>query len=163
MMDGSKPNRLSVGLLFAPLLLVCHFVEESPDFVDWFNSHVARGITQESFWMVNVTGLVITLAVVAVEWVSRSTGSLLLASAWLGFLMFANALFHIIAGVVDRRYVPGLVTASVLYLPYFVWFTVAAVRSRRAPAGWIFTCAAVGALPMFVHGYLILFRGSRLF
>ena len=31
--------------------------------------------------------------------------------------MLANALFHIVGGIVDGQYVPGLVTAIVLYLP----------------------------------------------
>ena len=99
----------------APPIFVAHFLEEAPGFVTWFNAHVARGITLPLFWSVNYTALGITIAVVALEWMSSSAHAAAIAIAWLGLLMFGNALFHI------------------------------------------------GALPMLVHGYLIVFFGRRLF
>ena len=88
---------------------------------------------------------------------------MILALTWLGFLMLANALFHIAGSLVDGRYVPGLLTAILLYLPYYLWLSVMAVKSRRVKFTAASACALLGALPMFAHGYLILFRGSRLF
>src|SRR5688572_4407678 len=94
-------------LLLAPVIFVCHFLEESPGFVQWFNAHVARGITSGLFWRVNLSALAITLIVVSIEWFSRSAFSLTLALVWLSFLMLANAIFHMAGGLVDRQYVPG--------------------------------------------------------
>lgn len=148
-------------ILVAPVIFVCHFLEESPRFVPWFNAHVARGITSDLFWTVNLTALVITLFVVVVEWLSRSRGSAILTAGWFGFLMGANALFHITGGFVDRAYVPGLVTAVVLYVPYYSSLFARSVR--RAGAVAVMASAIIGAAPMLIHGYLILFRGSRLF
>ena len=161
--DERKARHISRALLFAPLIFVCHFLEESPGFVGWFNSHVARGITQGLFWRVNITALVITVAVAAFERFSRSSLSMILALTWLGFLMLANALFHITGGLVDGRYMPGLLTAILLYLPYYLWLFVTAVKSGRVNIAAAAACALLGALPMLAHGYLILFRGSRLF
>lgn len=42
-MAQQAADRLSRGLLFAPLVFVAHFLEESPGFVPWFNTHVTRG------------------------------------------------------------------------------------------------------------------------
>lgn len=162
-MSAHKIDRVPRALLFAPLIFVCHFLEESPGFVEWFNSHVARGITSGLFWQVNIYGLVITLVVVGVEWFSRSAFSLYLAIAWFGGLMLANALFHLAGGVVDKRYVPGLGTAILFYLPYYCWLFIGAVKSKRANVIGLVVAAVLGSLPMLVHGYLILFRGSRLF
>lgn len=162
-MNDWKTNRIFLTLLFAPFLFICHFLEESPGFVEWFNSHVARGITQELFWSVNISGLIITLIVVAVEWFSRSALSLTLAVAWFGFLMFANGSFHIAASLIDRQYVPGLVTAAVLYIPFYVWLFTNAVKSKRVEVPVLIAAAVLGSIPMFIHCYLILFRGSRLF
>lgn len=162
-LDVRGKNDVSRTLLLAPPVFVCHFLEESPGFVEWFNAHVARGITPGLFWGVNVTALVITLAVVGFEWFSRSAVSLALALTWLGFLMLANAAFHVAGSLVDGRYVPGLATAVLLYLPYYSWLWVRAVKSGRVKAAWAALGASVGALPMLTHGYLILFRGSRLF
>lgn len=154
---------VSRALLLAPFIFIVHFLEESPGFVEWFNSHVARGITPGLFWSVNFTALFITLAVVAFEWFSRTPLSLGVALAWLGFLMLANAVFHITGSLVDGRYVPGLITAVLLYLPYYIWLFVRAVKSRRVTAAALLAAAVPCSLPMLIHGYLILFRGDRLF
>lgn len=142
---------------------MCHFVEESPGFAAWFNAHVAREISSGLFWCVNISALVITVVVVGFEWFSRSSLSLYPAFFWLGFLMLANAVFHVAGGLVDRRYVPGLATAVLLYPPYYCWLAVTAVKSRRVGATPLIIVAVLGSLPMLAHGYPILFRGSRLF
>ena len=58
---------------------------------------------------------------------------------------------------------PGLATAILLSLPYFGWVAGQMVRSRRVAPGLPAAVAGLGAIPMAVHGYLILFRGPRLF
>ena len=156
-------DRLSKGLLLAPLVFVVHWLEESPSFVPWFNAHVASGITQELFWSVNLAGLLITLVMAACVWISRSAAALVLSVAWLSFLMLANGIFHVTAAVVDRAYVPGLATAVLLYFPYCVWLGTQVVRSRPIPVSVAALSAVLGGLPMAVHGYRIVFLGSRLF
>lgn len=150
-------------LLLAPVIFVCHFLEEGPGFVEWFNAHVARGITEPLFWQVNLTALAITIAVVALEWVSPSPFSAVALVAWFSFLMLANAVLHVVGSLHDRAYVPGLVTAVALYLPFGVWVLGRIVQSRRLRGMTVAAVAVLGALPMLVHGYLIIFRGSRLF
>jgi hypothetical protein len=155
--------RVRAILALAPVILIVHVLEESPGFVPWFNAHVARGISESLFWQVNLTALAITLIVLALEWRSESTASLALAVAWLGFLFFGNALLHIAGAFVDRGYVPGLVTAIALYVPFFVILVLRARVTRRLTMQALVTCTIVGSIPMLVHAYLILFRGSRLF
>jgi hypothetical protein len=154
---------LRVLLLATPVIFVAHFCEEAPLFVGWFNAHVTRGITEPLFWTVNLTGLAITLAVVMIEWLSESEVSAVLVVAWLSFLMGANGVFHVVGAVVDQTYVPGLVTAIVLYLPFYSWIVRHVVRARRLSPAVVAVTAIVGAIPMCVHGFLILFQGSRLF
>jgi hypothetical protein len=156
-------DRLGRGLLLAPAIFVAHFVEESRGCVPWFNAHASPDITERSFSAVNLTGLVITLAIVAAYHATRSPGAVLAAVAWLGFLMLANGLFHLIGAVVDRAYVPGLVTAVLLYLPYCAWIAREVSRGGGVRPTSAAVAAVLGGLPMAIHGYLILFRGSRLF
>lgn len=158
-----KLNNISTVSALAPLVFVLHFLEEAPTFVEWFNAHVSRGITSELFWTVNLSALVITLTLVLVEWVSRSGLSLSLILFWLTFLMPANAILHGAGALVDGQYVPGLVTAVFLYLPYYSWLITAAVRSGRVRIPGLIVGATLASLPMLIHGYLIIFRGSRLF
>jgi Protein of unknown function with HXXEE motif len=156
-------DRLRRALLFAPLVFVAHFLEESPGFVPWFNAHVTRGITADLFWTVNATGLLITVLVTVVFWGSGSTAAVALVAAWLSFLMLTNAVFHITGAIIDRGYVPGLATAVLLYLPYCGWVGWRLVRLRRIAPGLLVAAAVLGAIPMAVHGYRILFLGTRLF
>jgi hypothetical protein len=162
-MMGQFSGRLGRGLLLAPFVFVAHFLEEGSGFVPWFNAHVTQGITQDLFWNVNITGLVITLIVIFGFWVSRSVASVLLVVAWLSFLMLTNAILHITGAFVDRAYVPGLATAIVLYLPYFAWVVSEVLRGRRVAPGLVAVAAVLGGIPMAVHGYRILFLGTRLF
>ena len=160
---GVRQPSARLLLVAAPFVFIAHFLEEAPSFVAWFNAHVSRGITAPLFWTVNLTGLAITIAVVIIDWFSGSAISATLAVAWLSLLMFANALFHLVAAIVDRSYVPGLVTAIVLYLPFYTWLVARVLQSRRLPRAAVGIAAIVGSLPMLAHGYLIVFRGSRLF
>jgi hypothetical protein len=59
--------------------------------------------------------------------------------------------------------VPGLLTAILLYLPYYSWLFVRGVKSKVAGIPLLILAAIIGAVPMCAHGYLIVFRGSRLF
>jgi hypothetical protein len=154
---------LKRALLFAPLVFVAHFLEESSGFVPWFNAHVTRGITADLFWTVNATGLLITVLVTLAFRGSESAAAMALVVAWLSFLMLTNAAFHVTGAIVDRGYVPGLATAVLLYFPYCGWVAWQLVHHRRAPPGLLVAAAVLGAIPMAVHGYRILFLGTRLF
>jgi hypothetical protein len=162
-MSAHTSHQISRVLLLAPVIFVCHFLEESSTFVDWFNSHVSRGITLGLFWRVNLSALVVTLMVVGIEWLFHTAFSMILAVGWFSFLMFANAIFHIAGGLVDSRYVPGLFTAIVLYIPYYLWLFIKAVKSKRVNVAVLVGSAALASIPMLIHGYLIVFRGDRLF
>ena len=158
----ARQPSLRVLLLMAPPIFIAHFLEEGPGFVTWFNAHVARGITEPLFWSVNYAALAITVGVAVLEWLSGTAFSATVAVTWVSFLMFANALLHLTGASVDGAYVPGLVTALALYVPYSVWIMSRTMQLRRLPRSVVVVAAAIGALPMLTHGYLIIFRGSRL-
>jgi hypothetical protein len=157
-----KRDPFGALLALAPVVFLLHVAEEAPGFVRWFNAHVGRDITSESFWQVNISALVITIIVSAMAWLDSSAVSAALATAWLAFLMAANALLHAGGAIVDRSYVPGLVTALVLYLPYFA-LVVLQARKRGVSVVLLTAVSTVSAIPMLVHGYRIIFLGTRLF
>jgi len=162
---GRAPSFFSLRrLAFSlPVIFLLHVAEEAPRFVAWFNSLVARGITQPLFLTVNTVAFVITLALALTIAAAPEAPAGVLLSAWVGFLMLANAIFHIVGTVAHSRYSPGAVTATLLYLPAGLLTLRAISREAgvRPPVVW--TAAALGAIPMLLHGYLIVFRGSRLF
>jgi hypothetical protein len=148
--------------LLAPLVFLLHVMEEAPRFVAWLNSLVRQDITQQMFWRANLAGLAITVLVAAFAALKRTQWSAMLCLGWLSMVMLANSLLHIAATLVHQRYSPGTFTSAALYLPYFGWYLHLVTRAHRP--GRLYTGVAVllGALPMLVHGYLIVFRGSRL-
>jgi hypothetical protein len=146
-----------------PFVFVAHVCEEAPFFVAWFNSLVTQGITQQLFLSVNAACLVITVFVAAIVGTDNERLSGLLGVVWIGFLMLANAIFHIIGTVALGRYCPGVITAMLLYLPLSLLFLAAVVRERGVPHLLVGLVALLGGVPMYIHGYLIVFRGTRLF
>lgn len=146
-----------------PFVFAIHVAEEAPGFVGWFNSLVTPDITQQLFLSVNLIAFLITLAIGILVASSRDTGLCMLAVAWVGFLMLANGLFHIVATLVHLRYSPGVMTGSVLYLPMSILFMWAVIRECASSWRTVVLVALAGGVPMYIHGYLIAFRGSRLF
>jgi hypothetical protein len=157
------PAALQRGLLLAPLIFAVHVAEEAPGFVAWMNAHVADDITPQLFWTVNLSGFALTLLVIAVARMAGPPAGHLLAAAWFGFLMLGNAVLHLAATLHDGSYAPGVVTALTLYLPYSVWLGRALIRARAVPMAGLALAAGLGALPMLIHGYRIIFLGTRLF
>jgi hypothetical protein len=158
---GRRP--IVVLALLAPVVFLLHVAEEAPGFVPWINSLMDPDISQPSFLRVNAGCFVITLAVSLALAATREWGAGLVSLAWFGFLFFANAIFHLVATAVHGRYSPGAVTSLVLYLPHFAALFALLVRRLGIPALGAAAVTLLGAAPMAVHGYLIVFRGSRLF
>jgi Protein of unknown function with HXXEE motif len=149
-------------VLFAPVVFVLHVLEEAPGFVAWFNSLVPRGITQGMFLRVNASAFFITVVLTALLAASPESTAGLAMAAWVGFLFLANGLFHIVGTLAHGRDCPGVATGTLLYLPYGTLLLVRLVRDLKLRPGAVAAAAVIGALPMLAHGYLIVFRGSRL-
>jgi hypothetical protein len=150
-------------VLLAPVVFLLHVVEEAPGFVAWFNDLVPRGITQGLFLTVNAAALVITVLVVLLVAACPDPASGFVLAAWVGFLMLGNGAFHLVATIAHARYGPGVVTGTLLYLPYGVLVLRRIARDLGAHPAAVIGASVLGAAPMLVHGYLIVFRASRLF
>ena len=157
--DKITPARI---VMISPLVFVVHVLEEAPEFVSWFNSLVEPDISQQSFVGVNITAFIITTVVAVAAATTKRLPALLTALAWLSFLMFANAILHIV-GTIVHGYSPGAVTAAALYLPYFAWIFRSLQQSSGVSILLLATITMLAGLPMLIHGYLIVFEGGRLF
>jgi hypothetical protein len=150
-------------VMIAPFVFMLHVLEEARGFVAWFNSLVPRGITQNLFLTVNAVALTLTVIIALVVAASPSRASGLVLAVWVGFLMLANGLFHVVGTIAHGRYCPGVVTGSFLYLPYGAFVLHRIVRELGLHLFVVLGTASLGAVPMLMHGYLIVFRASRLF
>jgi hypothetical protein len=150
-------------VLAAPFVFILHVLEEAPGFVAWFNSLVPRGITQDLFLTVNAVALTITVLIALLVVAVPNAASGLILAAWVGFLMLANGLFHLVGTIAHARYCPGVITGTVLYIPFGILLLRWIIRDLDLRPLLVLGTAALGAVPMLAHGYLIVFRASRLF
>jgi hypothetical protein len=149
-------------ILFAPLVYMAHILEEAPGYMRWVNRLVDRPFPDQGhFFAGNLPSIAITAAVAIIAAVTLNRAALMVMLAWLSYFMFANAIFHIVATVALHSYSPGTITAAVLYLPYFVWFT--SYLRTRVPAWAIALVALLFGMPMFIQAYMIVFRGTRFY
>jgi hypothetical protein len=149
-------------IFFAPLIFLLHVVEEFPNFVCWLNALISNNITQDMFIAVNLIGFIITVLLAFFMAGTKDELAVILTLAWLSFMMFANSFIHITATIV-HGYSPGVITSIFLYLPYFVWFVRCVIKSMKFKMTTIVTTVILGSLPMFLHGYWIIFKGRTLF
>ena len=107
-----------------------HVVEEfgwPGGFIDWYRKYrpaIAASMTPGFMVVVNALFLVtgFTLGWLGSAWTGGLSTWLILAA-----LVGANAVFHIIGMLRTRRYSPGVVTGTVLYLPLCVlgyWYFI---------------------------------------
>jgi hypothetical protein len=151
-----------IMLLLAPVVYFAHILEEAPSFIGWFNSVVTPPMQDGNLVAMNAPSIAITaiFAIVA-AWTMRR-GAMLILLAWLSYFMLANALFHVIATTVIGRYCPGLITAVLLYLPYFAWLVRYLRRDLHVRIEALAAAFCFG-VPMLIQGYMIVFRGSTFF
>ena len=162
-LGGREIVALRKLVLLAPFIFILHVIEEAPGFVEWFNSLVPRGISQNTFFAVNAVALTLTVVIALLVAASPDRASGLVLAAWVGFLMLANGVLHLAGTIAHARYCPGVVTGTLLYLPYGVLLLRKIARDLELNPGVVLGTAALGGAPMLVHGYLIVFRASRLF
>jgi hypothetical protein len=121
-----NPDSYNKHLLFAGLLFTIHNTEEAIGTASFLLPQ-AINLPIALPRPVSMIAVVITITVMAwclLFWAVRHNNvaakrNVLMLSM---FIFLLNAFFpHIIAAIVLRCYVPGVVTAVVLYLPYSLW------------------------------------------
>jgi hypothetical protein len=157
-----KTSRRSRLLLLAPLVILAHVAEEAPGLVAWSNRHLEPDLTMSDFFALNAIGLLVTVLIAVPSVRSRNYLLALGLIAWLSFVMLANGVIHLTASLLFREYVPGTVTAGILYLPYFVAATVTVCRNFDVRPRAAILAATIGAVPMLAQGIGILTVGRRL-
>jgi hypothetical protein len=145
-----------------PVVFALHVFEESLGFVQWFNERVEPDLSWRTFVTVTSVCFVVTVLIAASLSVLRDRAIGIVAVAWVGFLLFANGIVHIAASILDAAYVPGLVSAILFYLPASLALFNAMSRECRLPRAAVIAVALAAGVPMYLQGWLVLFRGTSL-
>ncbi len=161
MKTGSFVRDPQKVILLAPLILVFHVLEECSGFVSWLNSVLEQGsVTQFAFLMVNFSALLFTILITVILNQSRIASNVpaFIALVWLSFLMFGNALFHVIATAMFDTYSPGTIISIILYLPFFIWVAWAVMKKYKIRLLYFSFAVLGGSFPWLIFGYFLLIR-----
>jgi hypothetical protein len=124
-MGASWPVALLAVYLQLPFYMLHQIEEHYGDrFRRFLNDFVAGGLpalTTPAVVLINVPGVwgIDLISIYLARFVDIGLGLIAV------YLMLVNAITHIIAAIVLRRYNPGLVSAIVLFIPASIWAIVA--------------------------------------
>ena len=134
-------------LFWLPLLVaVLHIAEEFvwpggfARWYRWYRPDIAATVTGRFLAWINFA-LICGCLTVAIDGPSRYGVALFLTMI---ALLFANGVFHLSATLKRRRYAPGLVTGTLLYLPLGIVGYIEVLRLHRASIGTAFVAAVLG-------------------
>lgn len=140
----SNQIALSWSLFVAALL---HIVEEFAfpgGFSAWYRSYkpaIASSFTTRFAVWINVALLALCANV------ALAVGTRVGVAAWLAVsaLLFSNAVFHLIGAWHTKRYSPGVITGTLLYVPLSIYGYVHFVTTGRASTGTAVVSFLIGA------------------
>ena len=138
-----------------PAAFALHIVEEYLGSFPAWVTHVLGGSFNDLAFACNNAAFLAIMVVLAV-WVSKSDSRLaaFLLIAWSSGNIFWDALFHVLTSAWFNRYSPGLITASVLYLPISLVIGTACLQSQALRTKAFLAAMALGlCLLVFVIWY----------
>jgi hypothetical protein len=113
--DGAPASSPGPGPLLVGLAFLAHPLEEAAtDFPLWLRAHVGGSLGPGTFILVNLVGLAAVTAAVGLH---RRRGGRPVLPVAVGTLMVVNAALHAGAALLTLAYVPGLVTAVLVWAP----------------------------------------------
>jgi hypothetical protein len=157
-----RPENAAWIYLLAPVIFGLHVAEEAPGYVRWFNGIAGPPIPESGFLQAQTTPLMAAAFLGAgAAWLRNRWGALVLL-LWSSHFFLANALYHLVASVALVTYSPGLVTGTLLYVPYFTW--LAGESRRRGVAAWaILFVTFFAGLPALIQTWMVVFEGRRFY
>lgn len=134
-----------------PAVFAVHIVEEyGAGFPGWVSSMFGQPMAAGTFLVNNAGFMVILLGLTIWAAARPSTLSAFLLLAWASGNLFWNFVFHLATTVIFDRFSPGLVTATLLYLPVSVAVGWAALAQHVLPVAAFITATAIGAALMLL-------------
>lgn len=134
-------GRLRGWIAFSPLIYLMHDLEELATVRRFVEANWERLPAPVLNWLgsnadlthlyaVTIALILVAMAAIAVAAASpRATRSMTTLFAFTVMLRFTNGLLHLGLAIGFRSYVPGLVTALVLVLPYSAWLMSRLMRN----------------------------------
>jgi hypothetical protein len=134
-----------------PAVFAVHIVEEyGAGFPAWVSSMFGQPMAGPTFLVNNAAFMVILLGLTFWASARPSAVSAFFLLSWASGNLFWNFVFHLATTVVFDRFSPGLVTATLLYLPVSVAVAWSALAQRVLPVAAFIAATAIGATLMLL-------------
>ncbi len=134
-------------ILYGLILLaaIIHVLEEY--YTGWLDyaQKYAKNVKKVDFIVINIIFVIIVFISTLLVILTQTQTIFNLAVV---FLIFINALIHIIPSIVLRRYIPGLISALIGYLPVSIWIIGYDYVSKQFNLMEIFISLIIGLLLM---------------
>jgi hypothetical protein len=153
--DTLREQKLRRIIWIMPAAFALHIVEEYIGGFPAWVTHVLGGSFNNCAFALN-NALFFFIMVGLTVWAGRSTSRLaiFLLIAWASGNIFWDGLFHVLATAQFDRYSPGLITASVFYLPISLSIAKATLQSGALSVKAFFGALGLGlGLLVFVIWY----------
>jgi hypothetical protein len=129
-----------------PTAFAVHIVEEyTGGFVGWVTHVIGGSMSGLAFALNNAAFMTIMLALTTWCGFTSSRLASFLLIFWVSANLFWDGLFHVIMTAVFDRYSPGLITASLFYIPLSLAVAGAALQSRALSISAFFRAITLGA------------------
>ncbi len=141
-MTGSSSH--AVVLWVVTMAYAAHILEEyTLDWKTWATRALKLNVSWSNFYVTNAVVVVLGLCTAAIGWTMPEVSLMFPALALINAVFF-----HIGPTILQRRFSPGLITATLLFLPIGIWAYVSA--SADGVLSWWVTLISVlgGALLM---------------
>ena len=140
-------NRLFIAPLIAVLIHICEEFFFPGGFKEWYVKYrreVKAGLSTGFLFTIN-TILVAVCALIAWEGPEHGTGTWLIVVA----VLFWNAIFHLRGMIKTGKYSPGVVSATLLYLPLGIYGTYQVLQLHTITPFGAIVSIALGSLYHF--------------
>ncbi|MEO8207262.1 MAG: HXXEE domain-containing protein, partial [Chthoniobacterales bacterium] len=136
-----------------------HYHDRFRSFVNQFIGHGLDVLTPEAAFVINSLGVwvYIFISLYLAIYCNLALGLIAI------YLTLVNAVTHVMAALIGRRYNPGLVTAIFAFLPIGVWSAwVVSDASHATPSMHLLACGIAVLLHILIIGHIQLrFRRLR--
>lgn len=130
-----------------PVAVALHVLEEYPRFISWAQQHASPGYTHREYVQIHAAAVISSALIAGLLWLFPNRALVLLAFTFAvapGLLF--NTFFHAGASMATGSYCPGVVTATLIYLPVFGLITESVRREGLLGANALIGSLAVAGV-----------------
>ncbi|MDX2089142.1 MAG: HXXEE domain-containing protein [Kofleriaceae bacterium] len=140
------PSPLLRSIWLLPCAFALHIVEESRGFTAWVRDVLGGSIGLGAFLVNNAIFMGVLVGLCALATRTRQRWAVIALFFWVAGQVFWNFVFHLFTEIHFGAYSPGLVTATLLYYPLYLFLVRQAVVEGWLTVRWIAASLIAGAL-----------------